>query len=154
MRRFCFTVDLDRDVNVRIPGRTAAGSLDRGRGDAPRFSSSLAGLGMLADLLDDLGVRCTFFCEGRTLEKIRDGGGLFDGHEVGLHGYDHEDLSVLGPADAAAVLSRGREAVRDVVGRDPVSFRAPYMKPPADLVHLLADVGIRADSSLYADVSG
>lgn len=153
MRRFCFTVDLDRDVNVCVPGRRAAGSLDRGRGDSPRFSSSAAGLQALVGILDDLGMPCTFFCEGRTLERISDRAGLLDGFEVGLHGYDHEDLSVLPYADVLEILRKGRDAVRDVTGRDPVCFRAPYMKPPAGLERLLAEVGIRTDSSLYADAS-
>ncbi len=51
-RTFRFTVDLDRDANFPIPGQAAAGSLDRGSGAAPRFSSAERGLSILLDVLD------------------------------------------------------------------------------------------------------
>ena len=86
-----FTVDADRDVNIPIPGSVAAGSIDRGSGTGPRFSSSERGMRILAELLDGLGVRGTFFMEGRTAE-VTDCSFLA-GHCIGLHGYDHEDLT-------------------------------------------------------------
>ena len=67
-RKLYFTVDADRDVNIPIPGSVAAGSIDRGSGTGPRFSSSERGMSVLVDLLDDIGVRGTFFLEGRTAE--------------------------------------------------------------------------------------
>ncbi len=153
MRRFCFTVDLDRDVNICVPGRTAAGSIDRGQGDSPRFSSSASGLEVLVGILDDLGMPCTFFCEGRTMEELSDRAGLLDGFEVGLHGYDHEDLSAVPGPEVPGILRRGADAIRDSTGRDPVCFRAPYMRPPEGLAQMLGEAGINADSSIYADVS-
>ena len=69
MRRLCFTVDLDRDVNDAVIGKAAAISMDRGQGTEPRFSSSEKGAGIIMDLMDDLGMRCTFFAEARTLRK-------------------------------------------------------------------------------------
>ena len=56
MRRLCFTVDLDRDVNDAVIGRSAAISMDRGQGTEPRFSSSEKGAGIIMDLMDDLGM--------------------------------------------------------------------------------------------------
>lgn len=149
MTRFCFTVDLDRDVNIPVPGRRAAGSIDRGSGDLPRFSSSISGLETLVGILDETGMPCTFFCEGRTMEMISDRAGLLDGFEIGLHGYDHEDMSGLTRQEAVGVLEDGISAIRDATGRTPVCFRAPYMRPPDDLAHVLPQVGIRMDSSLY-----
>lgn len=151
---FCFTIDLDRDVNDRVPGSPeAAISIDRGQGTEPRFESTLNGLAHFVSLLDELGMPCTFFCEGRTMEKIRDSAGLLDGFDIGVHGYDHEYFPEMARPDAIAAVVRGTEAVKDVLGRSPSSFRAPYMKMPRDIGSFLRETGIHIDSSSYADAS-
>ncbi len=150
--RFCFTVDLDRDVNVEVPGQTEAGSLDRGGGTSPRFSSSARGLELLSEMLDRLGMPATFFCEGRTLEAIGDYSGCLAHFELGVHGYDHEALGHMTRPDAVEAVRHGCRAVRDVTGRNPVAFRAPYMRQPRAVGDFLREVGfgIHIDSSQYA----
>ena len=143
-RRLIFTVDLDRDVNIQLDGQSAAGSLDRGQGTAPRFSSSERGLQVLLEMLDDIGLKCTFFVEGRTCETFDCSG--IKGHCIGFHGYDHEDITA--ETDAKAVMRRGFEAVRDNVGM-PVCFRAPYMRIDDRAYGELQHLGIRHDSSVY-----
>ncbi len=154
MPGFCFTVDLDRDVNVQVPGRPGeAASLDRGEGTSPRFTSALKGLELLVDILDSEGIPCTFFVEGRTMERLRDHAGLLDGFEIGLHGYDHECFPEMDRTDAESALFHGFETVRDITGRSPTCFRAPYMSSPDDLAGFLSRTGIRIDSSEYADAA-
>lgn len=150
--RFCLTVDLDRDVNVEVPGQTEAGSMDRGGGTSSRFSSSARGLELLVGILDRLGMPATFFCEGRTLEAVGDHSGYLAHFELGVHGYDHEALGHMARPDAVAAVRRGCQAVRDVTGRNPVAFRAPYMRQPRAVGDFLREVGfgIHIDSSQYA----
>jgi len=148
MRALCVTVDLDRDVNIRIPGGTAAGSIDRGGGNSPRFTSAQAGLDVLLDILKETGVRATFFAEGRAIETISVRG--LSGHEVGVHGYDHEDMTSLSEHEVRECMDKAVRAVRRRVGRDPVSFRAPYMKISGSVLDILPEYGIRYDSSAYA----
>lgn len=148
-RKLIFTVDLDRDVNLPLEGHVAAGSIDRGEGTSPRFSSAERGLHLLLDLLDEVGVTATFFVEGRTAETI-DCSGL-SGHCIGMHGYDHEDLtgvSTGADVDVEAVLSRGFEAVNDNIAR-PVCFRAPYMVCDDTILSAVSGLGVRHDSSVY-----
>ena len=145
-RRLIFTVDVDRDVNIRLEGQEAAGSTDRGSGTAPRFVSSDRGIGIIADLLDDIGIKGTFFVEGRTAE-IADCSRL-SGHCIGFHGYDHEDLTAV--TDLESVMDRGYAAVADNVS-SPVCFRAPYMTMDDRIYSELSRLGIRHDSSVYAD---
>ena len=151
-RRFYFSVDLDRDVNVPVPGRAAAGSLDRGSGDSPRWASAERGLAILLDVLDDLGMKATFFVEGRTAETI--GCSAISGHAVGFHGYDHEDLSgeatgvCFSSEEIESILRKGFYAVLDNVSR-PVCFRAPYMVFDKAVLEMLPSLGVRADSSEY-----
>lgn len=144
-RRLLFTVDLDRDVNTEVEGSIAAGSIDRGEGTAPRFFSSERGLGILLDMLDDIGMKATFFVEGRTSEVIDCSSA--SGHCIGLHGYDHEDLTSV--SDPAAILERGFSAVSDSICR-PTCFRAPYMRIDDRVYGELERLGIRHDSSVYS----
>lgn len=148
-RRLVFTVDLDRDANLPLEGCIAAGSIDRGAGTAPRFSSAQRGLDLLLDLLDELGVTATFFVEGRTAETIDCSG--ISGHCIGLHGYDHEDLTGAStgvPVDVHDVLIKGYDAVSDNIAR-PTCFRAPYMAVDGSVMSVLQELGIRHDSSVY-----
>ena len=153
-RRFYFTVDADRDANIPIPGMSAAGSIDRGSGTGPRFSSSERGMSVLAELLDGIGIRGTFFMEGRTAEVTECS--VLSGHCIGLHGYDHEDL--LGTEtgvvpDARDVLNKGYDAVSDAVSK-PTCFRAPYMTADRSVLDAVMELGITADSSFYTSVGG
>ncbi len=150
--KFCFTIDLDRDVNTEVPGQIEAGSVDRGQGTAPRFSSSARGLALLADMLDDIGLPAAFFCEGRTLEETKDVSGCLAHFEIGVHGYDHESLGHMTRPDAVEAVRHGCQAARDVLGRNPVAFRAPYMRQPRAVGDFLREVGygIHIDSSQYA----
>lgn len=153
-RKLYFTVDVDRDCNIPIQGTSVAGSIDRGSGTAPRFSSSEAGLPMIVDILDDLGIRGTFFVEGRTAEMTDCS--CLHGHRIGFHGYDHEDLTGRETGvvpDAEAVLARGFDAVADAVSR-PECFRAPYMTADGRILDIVKGLGICADSSEYTSVGG
>ncbi len=158
MRQLCFTIDLDRDVNDATVGSSAAISLDRGSGDAPRFTSSEKGTLVLLDLLDDLGIRATFFAEGRTLRETGVGS-VLSSHEVAVHGYDHEDLTGvrskvhLSHGDLRSIMERSVQAIRDETGTSPVGFRSPYMDPNDELLGFLHEYGMTYDSSRYVYVS-
>ncbi len=151
MRKLYFTVDVDRDVNIQVPGTCVAGSLDRGSGTSPRFSSSERGLSTLLEVLDDVGVRATFFMEGRTTEVIDCAGA--SGHCIGIHGYDHEDLKTLSDEDLETVLDTAYATISDNVGI-PVCSRAPYMSADARVLSSFKNLGIKTDSSFYTDVGG
>lgn len=149
MKDLFFTVDVDRDVNIQIAGEDAAGSLDRGSGTSPRFSSSERGLGLLLDILDDIGMKATFFFEGRTAEVVDCA--RASGHCIGIHGYDHEDLTLLPDDRLDEVVSASFDAVSDNVGV-PVCSRAPYMNADGRVLGAFRSAGLFRDSSLYTSV--
>lgn len=152
MRALCVTVDIDRDVNIATAGSSAAGSIDRGSGTAPRFASSEKGLSLLIDLFDEMSIRATFFAEAATLRRVD--AGLLSGHEVGIHGAEHEDMTaIIGEEGKRAVLKEAADTVRDLVGKAPGCFRAPFMKADEETIALLPEFGIYADSSRYAKMS-
>ena len=106
----------------------------------------------LLDLLDRLGLRATFFVEGWNGVHHPDRVAELSerGHEVGLHGWVHEDWASLDGAEARELLTRGTDALRSA-GVDPVGFRSPGGGRGAHTAALLAELGYRLDASLPDD---
>jgi len=149
MRIACFTVDLDRDVNIPI-SPWEAGSTDRGHGVAPRFKSTAKGSRMLSKLFTETGIDATFFAEARTLQEVSDD--ILD-YEIAMHGLEHEDLSMLDENDTEQIIFDASDIIWDIAGQRPEGFRAPYMKPNDEMYEILLDAGVTYDSSNYVDVS-
>jgi peptidoglycan/xylan/chitin deacetylase (PgdA/CDA1 family) len=163
MRYAVFSVDVDRDVNVAEQGRYDAASTVRGKERSSfRTTSSARGLQLIVDLLADLDIKATFFLEGDTLRAIAkkvDVSELLSGHEVGCHGVCHEDITgestgicLTGP-EIEGVVSESASIVKDVVGRQPTGFRAPYLHTSSETLSILADEGFKYDSSKTIDVA-
>jgi peptidoglycan/xylan/chitin deacetylase (PgdA/CDA1 family) len=67
----------------------------------------------ILELLDGVGLRATFFVEGRNSELYPEALRELTaaGHEIGYHGWCHERWSELDPEREAELLRRGREAL-------------------------------------------
>ena len=81
----------------------------------------------LLGLLDDLGVRATFFILGLAARSYPD---LIEqvvarGHEVGCHGDAHRLVSAQTRQEFATDLRRARTTIEQLSGRRPVGYRAP-----------------------------
>ena len=157
MRCAAFTVDVDRDANLAERGRYEAGSRAiTGVDTVPRFASSGKGMRILSELLEVLGIRGTFFLEGDALRDIArhaDVRALLAKHEVACHGVCHEDFTgestgiCLTGEQAGQVADVSRSVVRDIMGRIPNGFRAPYQHIDDIGLDALANVGFSYDSS-------
>ena len=67
---------------------------------------------------------------------------------MALHGYAHENVATLDEATERDLLTRSFDAVSDVVGVDPVGFRAPSWDLSDQSVELMLAQGLLYDSSL------
>jgi peptidoglycan/xylan/chitin deacetylase (PgdA/CDA1 family) len=162
MRYAAFTVDVDRDANLAERGRYEAGSRALGGKDTvPRFASSCKGLQLILELLEELGIRATFFIEGdaiRDIARHTDVRSLLQKHEAACHGVCHEDFTgestgiCLSSEQAGDVANESRSIVRDILGRDAIGFRAPYQHIDAVGLDALAKVGFSYDSSLTDNI--
>lgn len=157
-----FTVDVDRDANMPSPGKLGGISRPIGGDHSPRFSSSARGLELLVDLLDEIGVKGTFFLEARTASEISKGmpiGDLLAKHEIACHGFEHEDLMgkdtgmPLARDDIYFILENANAALEQLTGRKPMGFRAPYLNVGEDVLDVIKEVGFGYDSSLTRDLS-
>jgi len=106
----------------------------------------------ILDRLAAFGAPAVFFVVGQLAEEHP---GLIDeisqaGHEIGLHGYDHDDLASYDAGRLSALdrnLARVETLVSDITGSPPIGFRAPYLLGPRfyrrEVYDLLADHGYR-----------
>ncbi len=154
MKALCFTVDIDRDVNIPLKGRPEAGSFDRGQGTRARFESSGRGVEIIADMLADLNINATFFAEARALMETCAYDAL-EGFDVAMHGLEHEDMTgtktgiTLDYGHLRNIIEESISIIRDCTGSSPKGFRSPYMLPNEDVMEFLPEYGVMYDSSYY-----
>jgi peptidoglycan-N-acetylglucosamine deacetylase len=73
------------------------------------------------------------------------------GHEVGVHGFIHENTSLLDRATERDVMLRAADTLERLAGRRPVGHRAAQWDTSPNTVELCAELGFLYDSSLMAD---
>ena len=80
------------------------------------------------DLLDARGVTATFFLLAAHVEReavlVREMAAA--GHELALHGWQHDCLALRPPGGLARDLRRAREVIEDVSGHEVRWYRPPY----------------------------
>jgi peptidoglycan/xylan/chitin deacetylase (PgdA/CDA1 family) len=96
----------------------------------------------LLALLDEVGLRATFFVEGLNAELYPDALRELDaaGHEVAFHGWRHEPWGGLAPADERELFERGVEAFA-ALGMRPLGFRPPGGELTDATIPLLRELG-------------
>jgi peptidoglycan/xylan/chitin deacetylase (PgdA/CDA1 family) len=80
------------------------------------------------DLLDDYGIKATFFCIGRRAEQYPDlcREIVARGHAVENHSQWHRHhFSLLGPAGFEREIRAGQETLQRITGTAPMFFRSP-----------------------------
>lgn len=105
-------------------------------------------------LLDELGVKATFFVLGMTAHRYPDAVRAIAarGHEIASHGHAHERVHSQTPDSFRADLERGLEAVETAAGVRPVGYRAPAFSITRDTpwaYDVLGELGFEYDSSQY-----
>ena len=96
----------------------------------------------ILSILDELGLRVTFFVEGLNAELYPEA--LLEiansGHELGYHGWRHEYWPNLNPSQEARLLERGVHKM-DELGVRPRGFRPPGGRLTSSSPKLLGDLG-------------
>ena len=81
------------------------------------------------------------------------GASSLPGHEVGLHGWIHENNSRLDAPTERELILRARDVLEKTTGAPPVGFRSANWDLSPHTVALVAEMGLQYDSSLMADES-
>jgi polysaccharide deacetylase family protein (PEP-CTERM system associated) len=108
----------------------------------------------ILDMLDELGVKATFFLLGLTVRRypalaaeIRQ-----RGHEIACHGDAHRPVYTQSAAEFRRDLEVACELIGRITGRSPTGYRAPLFSINRDALwayDVLADMGFRYDASQY-----
>lgn len=103
--------------------------------------------------LRERGIRGTFFCVGELAEqhpslmrRI-----VADGHELGVHGYQHIPNDLLGPERFRSDNEKAKAILSDIAGAEVVLYRAPqYSLVPSTpwIPEILTELGFIASSSV------
>lgn len=108
----------------------------------------------LLTLLDELGIKATFFCVGKLATDFPDVIHQIAsrGHEIGCHSNKHSWLNELDEEALRRDTLESVKALEDVTGQKVVSYRAPAFSITHKnkwAINVLADCGIQSDASIF-----
>lgn len=108
------------------------------------------GVPRLLRLFDRAGLRTTWFVPGHSIETFPDQIRMVvdAGHEIGAHGYSHENPIAMTREQESAVLDRSIELIGKLTGRPPTGYVAPWWEFSPVTNELLVERGIKYDHSL------
>ncbi|MFI1733291.1 polysaccharide deacetylase [Streptomyces acidicola] len=108
------------------------------------------GMERILRLFERRDLRTTWFIPGHSIETFPDQTRMVvdAGHEIGIHGYSHENPIAMTRAQESAVLDRGIDLVEQVSGRRPTGYVAPWWEFSPVTNELLLERGIKYDHSL------
>jgi len=94
-------------------------------------------------------LRTSFFIPGHSIETFPDQTRRIvdEGHEIGAHGYLHENPIAMTPAQEEAVLARSVELIEKFSGKAPRGYVAPWWEMSAVTAALLKKYGFTYDHS-------
>lgn len=112
-------ITLEEEKSEELPPRVALTFDD---GPHPSYTKKLL------DGLKERGVKATFFVVGENIpgrEEIIEQM-CQDGHLIGNHTYDHEDISKMTAQEACAELQKTSVLVKEITGQGTAYVRAPF----------------------------
>lgn len=113
------------------------------------FAGEVGSLRLL-DLFDRYGLKTSWFIPGHSIETFpREMTQVVErGHEIGLHGYTHENPLAMSPAQEIDVLDHCIDLIVGLSGRRPVGYAAPWWELSPNMPGLLLERGILYDHSM------
>lgn len=113
----------------------------------------LRGMPRILDLLDEMEIKATFFYPGYTAEKYPDGvkEAYKRGHEIGFHGYMHENFGKLEEKKQRDIFSKTTKILEDLTGQKIKGFRTPAGDLTKDTYRLMEEYGFTYSSSMRGD---
>ena len=147
--RNALTIDVEEYFQVSNFARVI------GRQDWDNYPSRLAvGLDKILSLLDEKGVRATFFVLGWIAERHPEliAAIAARGHEMGTHGYAHQLVYDQTPQEFERELRHSKDIIERITGAEVIGYRAPSLSITNQslwALEILARNGIRYDTSIF-----
>lgn len=115
---------------------------------------------LLLDILDEHGVKTTFFLAGYWAERYPEYVKKIveRGHEIGNHSYEHPHFNSLSKAQIQSDLKRNHEMLKELTGTDSFLFRPPFGEYSNKVIEAAEELGYftiqwSIDSLDWKDVS-
>ena len=108
------------------------------------------GVPRLLHLFEMHDIKATWFTPGHSIETFpaQMQAVANAGHEIGLHGYSHENPIEMTPAQEEVVLDKSIELITRLAGKPPTGYVAPWWEFSPVTNELLIKKGIKYDHSL------
>jgi len=108
------------------------------------------GMPRLVNLFKRFGIKTTWFIPGHSIETFPEQTAMVveAGHEIGIHGYTHENPISMTREQEEEVLDKCIDLVTKVSGRRPTGYVAPWWEFSTVTNELLLKRGIKYDHSL------
>jgi peptidoglycan/xylan/chitin deacetylase (PgdA/CDA1 family) len=108
------------------------------------------GVPRLLKLFATFGIKTTWFVPGHSAEtfpgQIKQA--VEQGHEIGLHGYSHENPLAMKPKQEEKVLCKTIDILTELSGKKPIGYVAPWWEFSDVTAKLLLKYGVKYDHSL------
>ncbi len=145
MNYSALSVDVEDGINVVIK--------DYFNQTTPPTDRVVKNTNILIELFNEYKVNGTFFILGEVANEFPSLVKSISaaGHEVGVHGYHHDQIFKLTPAKLREDLNRAKKVLEDITGKQIYGFRAPafsIIKKTAWALDILAEIGFLYDSSI------
>ena len=108
------------------------------------------GVPRLLNLFKKYNLPATWFCPGHSIETFPEQMKMIveAGHEIGAHGYSHENPIAMTPQQEEDVLVKNIELIKELTGKGPTGYVAPWWEFSNVTDKLLVKYGIKYDHSL------
>jgi peptidoglycan/xylan/chitin deacetylase (PgdA/CDA1 family) len=113
------------------------------------FSGEVGGPRLIR-LFQKYNLPATWFVPGHSIETFPELTQMIvdAGHEIGVHGYSHENPIAMTREQETAILDRSIELIEKVSGRRPTGYVAPWWEFSPVTNEILLERGIKYDHSL------
>ena len=112
--------------------------------------SGEVGIPRLLRQFERWGIQQTFFAPGHSIETFPEQMKMIAdaGHEIGAHGYTHENPTSMTRDQEAAVLDKSIALIKNLTGQKPTGYVAPFWEFSKNTIELLLERGFIYDHSM------
>ncbi|CAH0056946.1 unnamed protein product [Clonostachys solani] len=141
----CISVDIDAVCGWlgSYGGEDSVSDISRG------YFAGTVGVRRLLDLFAKYNIKTTWFIPGHSLETFPEECALIRdaGHEIGLHGYSHENPKEMTIEQQRVVLDKTYRLLTDFCGKPPRGSVVPWWETPNEGAELMMEYGLEYDHS-------
>jgi peptidoglycan/xylan/chitin deacetylase (PgdA/CDA1 family) len=118
-----------------------------------RGEFGVIGAKRILDLLEHYNIKATWFVPGHTADTypavVEDI--IKHGHEIGHHGYCHENPVALEMPKERRIIEMGLASLEKIIGKPPLGYRSPSWDLSPNSIDLLLEYGFVYDSSMMGN---